>query len=229
MKKLYKKGKVHPSLSSSSAIDDQYFSFLPAAILTLIGALSFEDKQILAYLISCSSSSSSSIHNKKNYNYAPKGTKLGVDHAGNHGGGGRDHSPAFNCDCFRCYKSFWARWDASPNRQLIHEIIEAYEEDLMKKQNKLNSNKNLSKVKRDRRRVSRVCDEPRDADVELGSGQGLIKEDIKAEESVAVKVAGEEVTGAGEEAEEDGSEKGSALRRLWGFIGEKVSAVWNLG
>lgn len=32
------------------------------------------------------------------------------------------------CGCFGCYKSFWARWDASPNRHLIHRIIDAVEE-----------------------------------------------------------------------------------------------------
>ncbi|PON44618.1 RZZ complex, subunit Zw [Trema orientale] len=214
--KLYKKGKVHPSsLSSSSSSSssfysiDDHFSLLPAAILTLIAALSLEDKQVLAYLISCSNSS------KKN---TQKGSKLGD--AGNHGG---DHSPVFNCDCFRCYKSFWARWDASPNRQLIHEIIEAYEEDLLKK-NKL-IDKSPKTKRTHRRRVARVCDEPSVVVVDSGSGQGLVKEEIEAEESPAGKVAGD---GADEDGEV-GSEKGSTLRRLWGFIGEKVSAVWNMG
>jgi hypothetical protein len=32
------------------------------------------------------------------------------------------------CGCCGCYKSFWARWDASPNRHLIHRIIDAVEE-----------------------------------------------------------------------------------------------------
>ncbi|PON48505.1 hypothetical protein PanWU01x14_237000 [Parasponia andersonii] len=213
--KLYKKGKVNPSsVSSSSSIDD-HFALLPAAILTLIAALSLEDKQVLAYLISCSNSS------KKN---TQKGSKLGD--AGNHGG---DHYPAFNCDCFRCYKSFWARWDASPNRQLIHEIIEAYEEDLLKK-NKL-IDKSPKTKRTHRRRVARVCDEPSVVVVDSGSGQGLVKQEIGAEKSSAGKVAGD-VAGAGDGADEDGevgSEKGSALRRLWGFIGEKVSAVWNMG
>ena len=219
MKKLYKKGKrIHPSLSS---IDDQYFSnVLPATILTLIGALSFDDKQVLAYLISCSNNSK---------NNTQKGTKKLGD-AINNGGG--DHAPAFNCDCFRCYKCFWARWDASPNRQLIHEIIEAYEEDLIKKNKFLY--KDLKIKKRDRRRgVARVCDEPSDGvDVDLGSGKGLMKElEIEAvQESPAGKVDGD-VAGNGDDGQDDdevASEKGSTLKRLFGFI-DKVSAVWNFG
>ncbi|KAI5014242.1 hypothetical protein ZWY2020_055632 [Hordeum vulgare] len=32
------------------------------------------------------------------------------------------------CGCFCCYKSFWTRWDASPNRHRIHTIIDTVEE-----------------------------------------------------------------------------------------------------
>ncbi|KDP26837.1 hypothetical protein JCGZ_17995 [Jatropha curcas] len=39
-------------------------------------------------------------------------------------------SPIFDCDCFDCYTSFWFRWDSSPNRELIHQVIEAFEDHL---------------------------------------------------------------------------------------------------
>lgn len=39
-------------------------------------------------------------------------------------------SPVFDCDCFDCYTSYWFRWDSSPNRELIHQVIEAFEEHL---------------------------------------------------------------------------------------------------
>ena len=37
-----------------------------------------------------------------------------------------DHLPQFNYNCFRCYMSYWVRWDESLNRQVIHEIIDAF-------------------------------------------------------------------------------------------------------
>ena len=36
----------------------------------------------------------------------------------------------FDCDCFDCYTSYWFRWDSSPNRELIHQVIEAFEDHL---------------------------------------------------------------------------------------------------
>ncbi|XVF85312.1 hypothetical protein PTKIN_Ptkin17bG0107600 [Pterospermum kingtungense] len=39
-------------------------------------------------------------------------------------------SPLFDCGCFECYTSYWFRWDSSPNRELIHQVIEAFEDHL---------------------------------------------------------------------------------------------------
>ncbi|XP_076892311.1 uncharacterized protein LOC143544010 [Bidens hawaiensis] len=39
-------------------------------------------------------------------------------------------SPVFDCDCFDCYTNYWFRWDTSANRELIHQVIEAFEENL---------------------------------------------------------------------------------------------------
>nr|GMC78640.1 neurogenic protein mastermind [Ipomoea batatas] len=91
MKKLYRKGTVFPS---PPLVSDQ-LSFLPAAIFTLTAALSQEDKQVLAYLLSCPSGNFSTTHK----NSSPSGK----------GGGGADHPPSFNCFCFNCYRSYWAR------------------------------------------------------------------------------------------------------------------------
>lgn len=44
--------------------------------------------------------------------------------------GSNSHRPLFACDCFDCYTSFWFRWDSSPNRELIHQAIEAFEDHL---------------------------------------------------------------------------------------------------
>ncbi|XP_074303457.1 uncharacterized protein LOC141637934 [Silene latifolia] len=79
MKKLYSKGAIHPSPSSTTSDPIFSLSFLPATILALTAALSIDDKQVLAY---------------------------------------------------------WARWDSSPNRQLIHEIIDAFEDNLLAQRKK---------------------------------------------------------------------------------------------
>ncbi|CAA7039888.1 unnamed protein product [Microthlaspi erraticum] len=137
--KMKKKGKVYPSppppSSSSSSPSSHYLNeddslsvlrLLPATILVLVSVLSAEDREVLAYLItrgttisaigSCGSSyssSSPSVDSKK----MKKKNKSSKTHK----------PPVFNCECFDCYTNYWFRWDSSPNRELIHEIIEAFE------------------------------------------------------------------------------------------------------
>ncbi|KAK7838305.1 hypothetical protein CFP56_019975 [Quercus suber] len=36
----------------------------------------------------------------------------------------------FECDCFDCYISYWFKWDSLPNRELIHQAIEAFKDHL---------------------------------------------------------------------------------------------------
>ncbi|XP_022925342.1 uncharacterized protein LOC111432628 [Cucurbita moschata] len=121
MKKQYRRrGTVHPSPPISD-----HLSFLPAAILTLAAALTSEDRQVLAYLIS-SADKNYSGHRGKCSQQKPTTTPSAKF--------GSDHSPAFSCGCFRCYTRYWVRWDSSPNREVIHEIIEAYEEKLAETQ-----------------------------------------------------------------------------------------------
>ncbi|XP_052178652.1 uncharacterized protein LOC127792244 [Diospyros lotus] len=173
MKKLYgkAKGKVHPS---PPVIADR-LSLLPATILTLAAALSPEDKQVLAYLISCSGACSS--------------TSSG-------------HRPQFHCNCFSCYMSYWVRWDSSPNRQLIHEILDAYEEGLFKK-----------RLKAKKERGKRVCISPE------GGEKG------RAGEAETAEVGGEGEGGG--QGGEVGVEKGP-VRKLVSFIGERIWGVWGI-
>ncbi|CAN6464757.1 unnamed protein product [Victoria cruziana] len=120
MKNLYTntKGKVHPSPSpahSSSAASPEAVSVLkvlPAAILALASALVVEDREVLAYLIARSLSATLAQEERRRC----RRSQL--------------HRPAFDCGCFNCYISFWTRWDASPNRDLIHDVIDAFEEHL---------------------------------------------------------------------------------------------------
>ncbi|XP_057777003.1 uncharacterized protein LOC130995653 [Salvia miltiorrhiza] len=124
--KMRNKGKVHPFTSSSSSSSSSLpptntdafslLKLLPAAILTLVSFLSLEEREVLAYMItrSLKSPNPSSLP-------ATEDKKKQCGH----------NSPAlFDCDCFHCYTSFWFRWDSSPNRELIHQAIEAFEDHL---------------------------------------------------------------------------------------------------
>ncbi|KAJ0984396.1 hypothetical protein J5N97_002752 [Dioscorea zingiberensis] len=106
MKRVHKTkpgGRVHPSPAYPS------MAALPAAVLALVAVLTPEEREVLAYLISGDGGGS-----------GDKGKRRAR----------RQHEPELGCDCFGCYKSFWARWDASPNRHLIHRILDAFEEKL---------------------------------------------------------------------------------------------------
>ncbi|XP_071717627.1 uncharacterized protein [Rutidosis leptorrhynchoides] len=116
MKKKKNIGKVYPSSSStpvtSPAGDSlSVLNLLPAAILSLVVVvLSLEDRQVLAYLITHSTKSTTFDNKKKNLS--------------------THKPPVFDCYCFDCYTSYWFKWDSSPNRDLIHQAIEAFEESL---------------------------------------------------------------------------------------------------
>ncbi|ONI02215.1 hypothetical protein PRUPE_6G184300 [Prunus persica] len=131
------KGKVHPSPSSPSSSMKYVYTLhglykfdnlspLPAAILTLASVLSLEDREVLAYLITRSmkttpniSSISAQDPKKKSSKKGPKSTSTST------------HQPQmFDCDCFDCYRSYWFKWDSSPNREPIHQAIEASEDHL---------------------------------------------------------------------------------------------------
>ncbi|KAJ0038016.1 hypothetical protein Pint_23760 [Pistacia integerrima] len=127
--KIKNKGKVYPSPSpSSSSANGDYLSglkLLPAAIIALATVLPLEDREVLAYLITRSikttatTSSSSIIQRKSSKKTAANGSN-----------NNNNKPPVFDCDCFDCYTSYWFRWDSSPNRELIHQAIEAFEDHL---------------------------------------------------------------------------------------------------
>lgn len=192
MKKLYRRrGTVHPSPPTIS----DHLSFLPAAILALAAALSPGDRQVLAYLIS---STDCSGHRCK---ASAKG--------------GPDHPPVFNCDCFRCYTSYWIRWDASPNRQLIHEIIDAYEEGLAQTR----TSKNNRKERKKRSTGSGFESGPGPSE---GNGSEANSRSRDPEPRPRETEAATESGGGGE----DETEKGS-VRKIVSFIGERIWGAWN--
>ncbi|XP_016482427.1 uncharacterized protein LOC107803260 [Nicotiana tabacum] len=282
MKKLYRKGTVHPT----PPLVSDHLSFLPVAILTLAAALSQEDKEVLAYLISCSTGSGKlsgdfstnrrNTHKLKTPNSASEtavsGAKSGSSAVcGGVGGGGgaervlsgefsgnrrnthklkipnsatetssgggtkggaavsggvggvADHPASFNCDCFSCYMSYWVKWDLSPNRQLIHEILDAYEEGLQSKKEKSkkerrNKNKgsNISSGSVELKTTSSESNLNINGSVPAGS----IESD-PVEETSGNHSGGDEDESGGEE----GGEKGS-VRKFVSFIGEKIWSVW---
>ncbi|XP_038894832.1 uncharacterized protein LOC120083238 [Benincasa hispida] len=197
MKKLYRKrGTVHPS----PPIISDHLSFLPTAILTLAAALSLEDREVLAYLISSCSNDFTAVNNRSNHRGKAAHQKPPAAAKG-----GSDHPPAFSCDCFRCYTSYWVRWDSSPNRQLIHEIIDAYEEKLA--ESKAGKNNKKERKKRNSGPVS-------------GPGEGKRSEPAAEEEEL--RVTEREAAEGGEEETEKGS-----VRRIVSFIGERIWGSWN--
>ena len=146
--KIKKKGKVHPSPplpsfpSSSSKVDNclSVLKLLPAVILLLVSSLSPEDKQVLAYLITRSLKTTTIAVSSGRRRSSCK--KARTHHK----------APRFDCECFECYTSYWFRWDSSPNRELIHQIIEAYEDHLAKSE-KSSGRGGKKKEKSRRRRV----------------------------------------------------------------------------
>ncbi|KAG0494971.1 hypothetical protein HPP92_005965 [Vanilla planifolia] len=119
MKNLYTKGKgrIHPSPGATTGSSHgealAVLRLLPAAILSLTAALGNDDKEVLAYLIMRSIGGSTEFAGKCR-----------------NGKPGEPHGPLFDCGCFECYTSFWYRWDCSPDSELIHQAIEAFEDHL---------------------------------------------------------------------------------------------------
>ncbi|KAH7545283.1 hypothetical protein FEM48_Zijuj01G0077200 [Ziziphus jujuba var. spinosa] len=218
MKKLYRKGTVHPS----PPIISDHLSFLPAAILTLTVALSPEDREVLAYLISCSNSagvnSSSSGQRRTTQRSCGKGGVAGATSSSSSGGGG-DHPPQFNCNCFRCYTSFWVRWDSSPNRQLIHEIIDAFEDGLLAQSKGAKNNNN----RKERRKRGGGGGGGNNGSGELKRSElSSGKDELVESESVVEETS----SGGGDGVGDEEAEKGS-VRRFVSFIGERIWGVWN--
>ncbi|KAJ7946363.1 putative Protein F12F1.11 [Quillaja saponaria] len=222
MKKLYRKGTVHPS---PPIISDQ-LSFLPATILTLTAALSSEDKEVLAYLIFCSSNTPFN-----NFSGNPRLTnnKNGVEKVSGGGGGGGsgDHPPLFNCNCFRCYMSYWVRWDESPNRQLLHEIIDAFEDWLAQsnKSGAAGKNGNNRKDRKNKHRGSNINNNE-SGEFKLSELMSPEKNELGESESVTESSSSVGDHSNGEDVGVEGEDEGS-VRKFVNFIGERIWGVWN--
>ncbi|KAL1199040.1 hypothetical protein V5N11_028378 [Cardamine amara subsp. amara] len=224
MKKLYRKGTVHPSPQVKS--DDHVLRLLPVAIFSLAAVLSPEDREVLAYLISTASSSGDRNPTSR-LNKTKPHKKTHFD----------NHSPLFHCDCFSCYTSYWVRWDSSPSRQLIHEIIDAFEDSLENKKKKINGKKDRRK-RSDKSSLLPSSSFVATDDSENPSrlGESIADSCLCSSSSELVDSGGcndsleptEEFCDGdgGEEAEVEAEEEKGSVRRFVSFIGEKVFGVW---
>ncbi|OMP09913.1 hypothetical protein COLO4_05012 [Corchorus olitorius] len=167
--KLKNKGKVHPSPSSSSSSSEDYLSILkllPAAILALASVLSLEDREVLAYMItrSLKTTTTSSSLISQDYSSKRKPSKKPPPTAAAKAGALAHKPPLFDCDCFDCYTSYWFRWDSSSNRELIHQVIEAFEDHLTNGEAQKPCKKNARPKRRDSisnsKTATRVPDSP---------------------------------------------------------------------
>lgn len=157
------KKKIYPSpspssssSSSTSSVGKDYLSvlkLLPAAILALASVLSAEDSEVLAYMITRSlqtttTTNPSSIFSDSKKKSSKKTLAASGAAANNKGNGARHNSPVFDCDCFDCYTSYWLRWDSSPNRERIHQVIEAFEDHLTNGETKKSKSSRTKKGRR---------------------------------------------------------------------------------
>ncbi|XP_019418215.1 PREDICTED: uncharacterized protein LOC109329008 isoform X2 [Lupinus angustifolius] len=198
MQKIYRKGTIHPS----PPIITDHLAFLPAAILTLAAALSQEDREVLSYLISCFSSTNFSDNSRRN------------------AATGGDHVPLFHCCCFRCYMSYWVRWDTSPSRQLIHEIIDAFEDWLAQQKNMKSNNKGRN-GKKEKRNNKKGLNNKKQTELNRTELTGLVNnESLKLE---ALQKNSNNRSKSGEEVEVE--DKGS-VRRFVSFIRESIWGAW---
>ncbi|KAK8937888.1 hypothetical protein KSP40_PGU020871 [Platanthera guangdongensis] len=192
MKNLYPKGKgrIHPSPSAAPANPRgeaiAVLRLLPAAILALIAVLGNDDKEVLAYLITRSIGMPEEAAEQRRF-----------------GRPGELHTSLFGCGCFDCYTTFWSRWDCSPDRELIHQAIEAFEDHLA---NSERAGAGAGTSTKGRRRERRVGDAP-----EKGKKKGKDKEKPNDEISTIEPIIDEtsqkppeEVRDEAEEAENGG-------------------------
>ncbi|XP_076920226.1 uncharacterized protein LOC143581284 [Bidens hawaiensis] len=107
-------------------------------------------------------------------------------------------------------RCFWARWDASPNQKLIHEIIEVYEEGLAR-------GKKIGKSKKERRN-KKGCSSSVAFHTVATVHENMNCAPQRAEQK-NIGVEGEIGIGS--------SQKGS-VRKIVSFVGERIWGVWGV-
>ncbi|CAM8953524.1 unnamed protein product [Rhodiola kirilowii] len=246
MMKIKRKGKIHPSPppatlhTAASSVSLSVLNLLPAAILALIASLTLQDREVLAYMITrslkttttSSINSSSPVHESKKLYRNDKQMRTGsVGSGGGSGGVGSYYhkSPAFDCECFDCYTSFWFRWDSSPNRELIHKAIEAFEEHLASREVQTRRSSNRRAKKKDKlpfQNLEKDIQVPNPALESEASSPEIQDIDVNSTPAEEVAAAAEEVTAVVRTA--TGGHKGFARKVLPDVLGVFNSRLWNL-
>ncbi|KAE8730119.1 Detected protein of unknown function [Hibiscus syriacus] len=167
--KLKNKGKVYPTPSPSSSSGQDHLSILnllPPASLLLISVLSLDDREVLAYMITRSLKTTT---NNNNHSFISRDSSSKKGSSKKHptpppaaATKSAHKPPVFDCDCFDCYTSYWFRWDSSPNRELIHQAIESFEEHLTNGESPKPSKKSARLKRRytNSETVTRIPDSP---------------------------------------------------------------------
>ncbi|PKA49879.1 hypothetical protein AXF42_Ash004421 [Apostasia shenzhenica] len=166
---------------------------LPAAVIAMAASLAPEEKEVLAYLL-CG------------------GAIIDVE---NVAGANRlhhrrqAHQPELRCCCFSCYKSFWARWDASPNRHVIHLVLDAVEESLAAESSRAGGR---------RRHRCRRKNPLQQTSTSISTATSSAASDGEEEDYEGIKRSDGTVSGG---------DCRSSISRFVSFIGERVLWVWN--
>jgi hypothetical protein len=188
------KGKVHPSPGPSSNSGDvsSALKLLPADILALTAALGEKDKEVLAYLISRS----------MKCHVAPRAAA--------------SHRPMIGCGCFECYKSFWARWNSSPDKGIIDQAIDAFEENLARVEKEKNDKNDKDGRKKSKKgdAVEKIREESAELEEKISEDAEVSSEskELETVEEDAEKVLEEE---GGEDSDEGAVSCGGERRKSW--------------
>nr|XP_048319206.1 kinesin-related protein 6 isoform X2 [Ziziphus jujuba var. spinosa] len=228
--KIKNKGKVYPSPSSSSSSSSDIdvlsvLKLLPAAILALVSVLSFEDREVLAYMItrsmktSATTATTSSMvvvqESKKKSSSSKKGSSSSSSSSSSYNNNNNNFNsnnnthkpPVFDCDCFDCYTSYWLRWNSSANRELMDQAIEAFEDQLTNGEKNKKTQKSTGRGKRRDKIGGRRDATKAVADVKVQSSVSMPEiVDVLPAENHVVPVTSPEKSDEGKNGKEDEEE-----------------------
>lgn len=124
--------------------------------------------------------------------------------------------------------SYWVKWDSSPNRRLIHEIIDAYEDGLSAQNKKEKSRKERRKNKGST--GSGHAQLTNGSELRLSNASASSNKEFTESESSVTEIMCSPVdsTREGDDGMEDEElGKDTSVRRFMGFLGEKIWGIWS--
>ncbi|KAI5562971.1 hypothetical protein BDE02_15G086000 [Populus trichocarpa] len=221
--KVERKGKAYPSQPSASSSrfsykdPDSVLKLLPVTILALALSLPNQDREVLAYLIARSIFVTTAPNPSSLITQHPKKKCKTKSTASKNDKYCDQKVPSFQCGCFDCYTRFWYRWDSSPNRDFIHQVIEPFEEHLVQK---IESSKKHSRGKK---KVMIMQENLESGEIE---GNGVVFEEEMVGQEVTRNLEMEVVTGH-PSGYNDNNHKGLAMKVLLDVMGLLNSRLWS--